>query len=91
MNMRSIMYDLVNIWFVKNMIWYELKKIEDLLREIKDSLTQTPIIHITAGTRIKTHKNKRRTNGKTRKITDRRKIFIRKPKKGIFKKLLYLK
>jgi hypothetical protein len=28
MNMRSIMYDLVNIWFVKNMIWYELKKIE---------------------------------------------------------------
>jgi hypothetical protein len=68
---------------IKN-LFSELKKIEKLLVEIKNSSRKT------AGASMTTRKNKQSVNGKTRKIIDRRNIFIRKPKIKRFKNPFYL-
>ena len=92
----DILYSASDRQIDRKKLFSELTKIEKLLLEIKDG-SLTPI---TAGTKIKTLKNKKMNNGitksngitkrKTNKITDRKKLFIRRPKIKRFKNPFYL-
>ena len=84
----NILYSASDRPINRKKLFSELKKIEELLLEIKNGSSKT------AGTRINTRKNKTKSKGitkrKTNKITDRSQIFIRRPKIKRFKNPFYL-